>query len=69
VIARELVALPADVLVTSNPYATQAAREASHIVPIVVALDYETDPVARGWIASIARPGGNVTGLSSISPR
>lgn len=67
-IARELVALPADVLVTSNPYATQAAREASHIVPIVVALDYETDPVARGWIASIARPGGNVTGLFLDQP-
>jgi putative ABC transport system substrate-binding protein len=68
VIARELVALPADVLVTSNPYATQAAREASHTVPIVVALDYETDPVARGWIASIARPGGNVTGLFLDQP-
>lgn len=66
--ARELVALPADVLVTSNPYATQAVRDATQTVPVVVALDYETDPVARGWIASIARPGGNVTGLFLDQP-
>jgi putative ABC transport system substrate-binding protein len=67
-IARDLVALPVDVLVTSNPYATQAARDATDRVPIVVALDYETDPVARGWVASIARPGGNVTGLFLDQP-
>lgn len=67
-IARDLVAVPIDVLITSNPYATQAARDATDRVPIVVALDYETDPVARGWIASIARPGGNVTGLFLDQP-
>ena len=67
-IARDLVALPAHVLVTSNPYATEAARDATHTVPIVVALDYETDPVARGWIASIARPQGNLTGLFLDQP-
>lgn len=67
-LARELVALPVDAIVTSNPYATQAVREASPTVPIVVALDYETDPVARGWIVSIARPGGTLTGLFLDQP-
>ncbi|HSF06407.1 MAG TPA: ABC transporter substrate binding protein [Methylomirabilota bacterium] len=62
-VARELAALPMTAIVTGNPYATRAAREASSTIPIVVALDYETDPVASGWIASIARPGGNLTGL------
>ena len=55
-------------MVTSNPYATRAAREASSSVPIVVALDYETDPIASGWIASIARPGGNLTGFFLDQP-
>ncbi|HUM14370.1 MAG TPA: ABC transporter substrate-binding protein [Candidatus Nitrosotalea sp.] len=67
-LARELAALPVDALVTSNPYATQAVREASQTVPIVVALDYETDPVASGWIATIARPGGNLTGFFLDQP-
>ena len=67
-LARELVALQADVIVTSNPYATRAIREASSTIPIVVALDYETDPVASGWITSLARPGGNLTGVFLDQP-
>jgi ABC-type uncharacterized transport system substrate-binding protein len=67
-VARELAALPLTAIVTANPYATRAAREASSTIPIVVALDYETDPVASGWIASIARPGGNLTGLFLDQP-
>lgn len=67
-LARELAALPVAAIVTSNPYATRAAREATTTVPIVVALDYETDPVASGWIASVARPGGNLTGLFLDQP-
>jgi putative tryptophan/tyrosine transport system substrate-binding protein len=67
-LARELVALKVAAIVTSNPYATRAAREASSTVPIIVALDYETDPVASGWIASIARPGGNLTGFFLEQP-
>jgi putative ABC transport system substrate-binding protein len=67
-LARELAALPVAALVTANPYATRAAREATGTIPIVVALDYETDPVASGWIASIARPGGNLTGLFLDQP-
>jgi len=43
-VARELVALAPAVIVTANPYSTRAVRENSSAVPIVVALDYETDP-------------------------
>ena len=67
-LARELAALQVAAIVTSNPYATRAAREASNTVPIIVALDYETDPVASGWITSIARPGGNLTGFFLEQP-
>jgi len=67
-LARELVALQVVAIVTSNPYATRAAREASRTIPIIVALDYETDPVASGWIASLARPGGNLTGFFLDQP-
>jgi putative ABC transport system substrate-binding protein len=67
-LARELAALPATAIVTANPYSTRAAREATSSIPIVVALDYETDPVASGWIASIAQPGGNLTGLFLDQP-
>jgi len=66
--ARELAALPLAAIVTANPYATRAARGATQAIPIVVALDYETDPVAAGWIVSIARPGGNLTGLFLDQP-
>jgi ABC-type uncharacterized transport system substrate-binding protein len=66
--ARELAALPLAAIVTANPYATRAARDATRTIPIVVALDYETDPVAAGWITSIARPGGNLTGLFLDQP-
>jgi hypothetical protein len=68
IMARELAALPVTAIVTANPYATRAAREATSTIPIVVALDYETDPVSSGWIASIARPGGNLTGLFLDQP-
>jgi putative ABC transport system substrate-binding protein len=67
-LARELVALQLDAIVTSNPYSTRAIREASSTTPIVVALDYETDPVVSGWIASLARPGGNLTGVFLDQP-
>jgi putative ABC transport system substrate-binding protein len=67
-IAREFAALPARVIVTANPYSSRAARAATNTVPIVVALDYETDPVAAGWVASLARPAGNLTGLFLDQP-
>ena len=67
-LARELAALPVVAMVTSNPYSTRAAREVTRSVPIIVALDYETDPVANGWITTLSRPGGNVTGLFLDQP-
>jgi putative ABC transport system substrate-binding protein len=62
-LAAELLRLPVDVLVVTGPEATlRAAKDATHTIPIVmVAIDY--DPVARGYIAGLPRPGGNITGL------
>jgi putative ABC transport system substrate-binding protein len=60
--ASELVRLPVDVLVASSSPAVQAARQATQTIPIV-ALDSETDPVASGLAASLAQPGGNLTGV------
>jgi ABC-type uncharacterized transport system substrate-binding protein len=58
----ELVGLGVQVIYATNPYALRAAREVTTTVPIV-GYDYETDPVAVGYAASLARPGGNVTGV------
>jgi putative ABC transport system substrate-binding protein len=62
-LAAELVRLPVDVLVAPGPEATlQAARQGTSTIPIVmVAIDY--DPMARGYVAGLSRPGGNVTGV------
>ncbi len=60
-IAAELVGLKVDVIVTVGSAAV-AAKRATSTIPIVFALD--KDPVASGLVASLARPGGNVTGLS-----
>ena len=60
--AAELVARPVDVILAIGPAAVRAARDATSTLPIV-ALDLETDPVGSGFIASFARPGGNITGL------
>src|SRR5215471_19974402 len=61
-LAMELVRLNVDVLYATGPPAIKAARDATRQIPIV-ALDLETDPVESGWVQSLARPGGNVTGL------
>jgi len=61
----ELVRLKVDVIVTS-PSGTRAAKEASVTIPIVMSADI--DPVGSGFVASLARPAGNITGLSSLSP-
>jgi len=63
-LASELVKLPVDVIVTAGSPAVRAARQASITIPIVVAI--MSDPVALGYAASLARPGGNVTGLASL---
>ena len=60
--AAELVQLKVDVIYATGPAAIRAAKEATSTIPIV-ALDLETDPVDAGWARSLARPGGNLTGL------
>jgi putative ABC transport system substrate-binding protein len=65
-LAAEVVRLKVDVIVTGGSGATRAAKEATFTIPIVMAQD--PDPVANGFIASLARPGGNITGLSNLSP-
>src|SRR5262245_41757007 len=64
-LASELVKLPVDVLVTLHTPATFAARDASKDVPIVMVS--VGDPVATGIVASLSRPGGNITGNTAIA--
>src|SRR5439155_2037770 len=64
-LAAELGSLKVDVIVTGSGTVTRPAKEATSTIPIVMALD--NDPVGNGFVASLARPGGNITGLSSIS--
>jgi putative ABC transport system substrate-binding protein len=64
-LAAELVQLKVDIIVTGPPSATRAAKEATVTIPILMAQD--TDPVANRFVASLARPGGNVTGLSTLA--
>ena len=66
VLAAELVNLKVDMLVTAGPIATGAAKQATSTIPIVMTQD--SDPVGAGFVASLARPGGNITGLSSYAP-
>ena len=61
----ELIRLKADVIVSAGPSVTRSARTVTLSVPIVMAFD--ADPVGSGVIASLARPGGNVTGLSIVA--
>jgi putative ABC transport system substrate-binding protein len=61
-LAAELVRLNVDAIHAAGPAAVRAARSATSTIPIV-AHDFETDPVASGLIASLGRPGGNVTGM------
>jgi putative ABC transport system substrate-binding protein len=65
-LASELAHLKVDVIVTSGPASTRAAKEATVTIPIVMARDI--DPVGNGFAASLARPGGNITGLSMLAP-
>ena len=65
-LAAELVRLNVDVIVTSGPASTRAAKEATATIPIVMTFD--SDPVESGSVASLARPGGNITGLSTLAP-
>jgi putative tryptophan/tyrosine transport system substrate-binding protein len=64
-LAAELVRLKVDIIVTAGPSATRPAKDATTTIPIVMTQD--SDPIANGFIASLARPGGNITGLSTLA--
>ena len=63
-LAADLVGLKMDVIVTAATAPTQAVKQATRTIPIVIAT--HNDPIGAGLVASLARPGGNVTGLSNI---
>jgi putative ABC transport system substrate-binding protein len=64
--ARELVSLPVDVIVVGGSPAARAARQATSTIPIVMI--GVGDPVRAGFVVSLARPGGNMTGCSELAP-
>jgi len=66
VLAAELVRLKIEIIVTGGPPATRSAKEATATIPIVMGFD--DDPVGNGFVKSLARPGGNITGLSALAP-
>jgi putative ABC transport system substrate-binding protein len=63
-IAAEFVRLKVDVIVTSGTPAVIASKQATSVIPIVFAT--AGDPVGTGLVASLARPGGNVTGMATL---
>jgi len=65
-LAAELVHLKVEAIVTAGPTATRPAKEATKTIPIVMGFD--SDPVGSGVVYSLARPGGNITGLSTLAP-
>jgi ABC-type uncharacterized transport system substrate-binding protein len=65
-LAAELVRLKVDIIIAGGPPSTRAAKEATITIPIVMGFD--NDPVADGFVASLARPGGNITGLATLAP-
>jgi ABC-type uncharacterized transport system substrate-binding protein len=65
-LAAELVRLNIDIIVSGGPAATRPAREATSTIPIIMAQD--GDPVGNGFVVSLAQPGGNITGLSTVAP-
>src|SRR5215471_19014206 len=66
ILAAELVHLNVDVIVTGGPPPTRSAKQATTTIPIV--MGYDDDPVGSGFVASLAHPGGNITGLATLAP-
>jgi putative ABC transport system substrate-binding protein len=64
-LAEELVRLKVDVIVAQSTPAVKAAKDATRTIPIV---SISADPVGNGFVASLARPGGNITGVSMMMP-
>ena len=65
-LAAELVRLKVDVIVSAGPEPTRSAKEGTATIPIVMAFD--NDPVGSGFVGSLARPGGKITGMSTVHP-
>jgi len=65
-LAAELVRLKVDIIVSAGPVTTPFLKQATVTIPIVMA--YDDDPVGSGFVASLARPGGNITGFSTLAP-
>jgi putative ABC transport system substrate-binding protein len=65
-LAVELVRLKVDIIISAGSTATRPAKEATSTIPII--MTNEGDPVGTGFVASLARPGGNITGLSNFAP-
>src|SRR5215218_1473093 len=65
-LAAELVRLKVDIIVASGPTSIRPAKQATDTIPIVMAFD--ADPVGSGFVTSLARPDGNITGLSTLAP-
>jgi len=65
-LAEEQVRLKVDVIVSTGPGSTRSAKQATATIPIVMAFD--DDPVGSGFVANLARPGRNITGLSTLAP-
>ena len=65
-LAAELVGLKVDVIVAAGSQAVRAAQQATKSIPIV--MTSSSDPVGTGFVSSLAQPGGNITGLSLLSP-
>src|SRR5215470_6435477 len=61
----ELVHLKVDVIVTGGDIVTRVVKKATSTIPIV--MPYDNDPLGSGFVASLSRPGGNITGLSTLS--
>ena len=66
-VAQELAALPVDVIVTAGSHVTRGVRKSTRDIPIVMA--YAGDPVGGGLADSLSRPGGRITGLTTMSPQ
>src|SRR5215475_3251056 len=65
-LAAELVRVPVEVILTATSPTIRAAQQANRTIPIV--MGNSQDPVSEGFVASLARPGGNITGLTLFSP-
>ena len=65
-LAAELVRLKISIIVTGGSTSTRAAKQVTTTIPIV--MGQSNDPVGEGFVASLARPGGNITGLSTLAP-